>query len=138
MAAMARMSVGEALTNLVWARATSLEDVRCSANWMWAAKLPGEGANLAMAAASLSACLLQLGIAIDGGKDSLSMAALAPGENDEDETVKAPGALVVSAYVTCPDVTKVVTPDRIISAHARRVPRRTKSGVTNSRSIGMR
>lgn len=27
------------------------------------------------------------------------------------ETVKAPGNLVVSAYVTCPDVTQVVTPD---------------------------
>ncbi|MCK5379644.1 MAG: phosphoribosylformylglycinamidine synthase, partial [Acidobacteria bacterium] len=29
--AMARMSVGEALTNLVWARVTALEDTRCSA-----------------------------------------------------------------------------------------------------------
>ena len=109
--AMARMCVGESLTNLVWAPVSALEDVKCSGNWMWAAKLPGEGADLAMAAASLSACLLQLGIAIDGGKDSLSMAALAPGENGEDETVKAPGALVVSSYVTCPDVTGVVTPD---------------------------
>jgi phosphoribosylformylglycinamidine synthase len=110
-AAMARMCVGEALTNLVWAPVSALEDVKCSGNWMWAAKLPGEGARLAMAAESLSACLLQLGIAIDGGKDSLSMAALAPGEDGEDETVKAPGSLVVSAYVTCPDVTKIVTPD---------------------------
>jgi phosphoribosylformylglycinamidine synthase len=109
--AMARMCVGEALTNLVWAPVSALEDVKCSGNWMWAAKLPGEGASLAMAAASLSACLLQLGIAIDGGKDSLSMAALAPGPDGEDETVRAPGSLVVSAYVTCPDVTKVVTPD---------------------------
>jgi phosphoribosylformylglycinamidine synthase len=109
--AMARMCVGEALTNLVWAPVSALEDVKCSGNWMWAAKLPGEGASLAMAAAALSACLLQLGIAIDGGKDSLSMAALAPGPDGEDETVKAPGSLVVSAYVTCPDVTKVVTPD---------------------------
>jgi len=110
-AAMARMCVGEALTNLVWARVSALEDVKCSGNWMWAAKLPGEGARLAKAADSLSACLLQLGIAIDGGKDSLSMAALAPGAEGEDETVKAPGSLVVSAYVTCPDITNVVTPD---------------------------
>ncbi len=110
-AAMARMCVGEALTNLVWAPVSALQDVKCSGNWMWAAKLPGEGANLAMAAASLSDCLLRLGIAVDGGKDSLSMAALAPGAGGEDETVKAPGSLVVSAYVTCPDVTNVVTPD---------------------------
>ena len=42
--AMARMSVGEALTNIVWAKVSALEDIKCSGNWMWAAKLPGEGA----------------------------------------------------------------------------------------------
>ncbi|UCG87668.1 MAG: phosphoribosylformylglycinamidine synthase, partial [Gemmatimonadota bacterium] len=110
-AAMARMSVGEALTNLVWARVSALEDVKCSGNWMWAAKLPGEGAALFDAAAALSDFLAELGIAIDGGKDSLSMAAHAPGETGGDETVKAPGSLVVSAYVTCPDITQTVTPD---------------------------
>ncbi len=45
-------------------------------------------------------------MACDGGKDSLSMAASAGGE-----TVKAPGNLVVSAYVSCPDITATVTPD---------------------------
>jgi phosphoribosylformylglycinamidine synthase len=110
-AAMARMSVGEALTNLVWARVSALEDVKCSGNWMWAAKLPGEGAALYDAAVALSDILIELGIAIDGGKDSLSMAAHAPGSAGEDETVKAPGSLVVSAYVTCPDITQTVTPD---------------------------
>ncbi|MCL7968389.1 MAG: phosphoribosylformylglycinamidine synthase [marine benthic group bacterium] len=110
-AAMARLSVGEALTNLVWARVSHLEDVKCSGNWMWAAKLPGEGAALADAAVALARVLEELGIAIDGGKDSLSMAALAPGPDGVDETVKAPGSLVVSAYVTSPDVTKTVTPD---------------------------
>lgn len=34
------------------------------------------------------------------------MAASAGGE-----TVMAPGNLVISAYVTCPDITKTVTPD---------------------------
>jgi phosphoribosylformylglycinamidine synthase len=108
---MARLSLGEALTNLVWARVTDIEDVKCSGNWMWAAKLPGEGAALADAAVALAEALADLGIAIDGGKDSLSMAAIAPGPDGADETVKAPGALVVSAYVGCPDVTKTVTPD---------------------------
>ena len=42
----ARMAVGEALTNLAWARISGLEDIKCSANWMWAPKLPGEGAAL--------------------------------------------------------------------------------------------
>lgn len=36
---MAGMTVGEALTNLVWANITRLGDVKCSGNWMWAAKL---------------------------------------------------------------------------------------------------
>jgi phosphoribosylformylglycinamidine synthase len=110
-AAMARMAVAEALTNLVWANVTSLEDVRCSANWMWAAKLPGEGAALYEAAISMRDLMLELGIAVDGGKDSLSMAAQAPSAGGPDETVMAPGELVVSAYVTCPDITKTVTPD---------------------------
>jgi phosphoribosylformylglycinamidine synthase len=110
-AAMARMSVGEALTNLVWARVSTLQDVKCSGNWMWAAKLDGEGAALHDAAVALSDILTELGIAIDGGKDSLSMAAHAPADGRVDETVKAPGSLVVSAYVTCPDITQTVTPD---------------------------
>jgi phosphoribosylformylglycinamidine synthase len=110
-AAMARMSVGEALTNLVWAKVSALEDVKCSANWMWAAKLPGEGAALYDAAKAMRDMMIGLGIAVDGGKDSLSMAALAPNGVGDNETVKAPGSLVISAYVTCPDITKTVTPD---------------------------
>ncbi|KAI9078345.1 hypothetical protein K1719_039721 [Acacia pycnantha] len=104
--AMARLAVGEALTNLVWAKVTSLSDVKASGNWMYAAKLDGEGASMYDAALSLSEAMIELGIAIDGGKDSLSMAAHAGGE-----VVKAPGNLVISVYVTCPDITKTVTPD---------------------------
>jgi phosphoribosylformylglycinamidine synthase len=110
-AAMARMAVGEALTNLVWARATALEDVRCSANWMWAAKLPGEGAGLYDAAVAMSDLMVGLGMAVDGGKDSLSMAARAPLAGGGEELVKAPGELVISAYVSCPDIRRTVTPD---------------------------
>ncbi|XP_073526258.1 uncharacterized protein [Phyllobates terribilis] len=104
--AMARLAVGEALTNLVWAKVTSLEDVKASVNWMYAAKLDGEGAVMYDAATALADAMIELGIAVDGGKDSLSMAA-----RSGDEVVKAPGNLVVSSYVTCPDITKIVTPD---------------------------
>ncbi|KAK3231843.1 hypothetical protein Dsin_003724 [Dipteronia sinensis] len=104
--AMARLAVGEALTNLVWAKVTSLSDVKASGNWMYAAKLDGEGAAMYDAAIALSEAMIELGIAIDGGKDSLSMAAHSGGE-----VVKAPGNLVISVYVTCPDITKTVTPD---------------------------
>ncbi|KAL0452842.1 UNVERIFIED_CONTAM: putative phosphoribosylformylglycinamidine synthase, chloroplastic/mitochondrial [Sesamum latifolium] len=64
------------------------------------------GAAMYDAAIALSEAMIELGIAIDGGKDSLSMAAHASGE-----VVKAPGNLVISTYVTCPDITKTVTPD---------------------------
>ncbi|MFZ5997602.1 MAG: phosphoribosylformylglycinamidine synthase [Nitrospirota bacterium] len=109
--AMARMSVGEALTNIVWARISGIRDIRCSANWMWAPKLPGEGARLYDAAIAMRDIMLELGIAVDGGKDSLSMAARVTYGSGETEVVKSPGALVISAYATCPDITKVVTPD---------------------------
>ncbi|KAG7520508.1 hypothetical protein JOB18_030853 [Solea senegalensis] len=105
-AAGARMSVGEALTNLLFARVTALKDVKCSGNWMWAAKLPGEGACLWEACKAMCEVMGQLGVAVDGGKDSLSMAARVG-----KETVKAPGALVISAYAVCPDITATVTPD---------------------------
>jgi phosphoribosylformylglycinamidine synthase len=102
----ARMSVAEALTNMVWAKISGLEDIKCSANWMWAPKLPGEGAALYDAACAKRDLMVQLGIAVDGGKDSLSMATIV-----EDETVKSPRELVISAYATVSDITKVVTPD---------------------------
>lgn len=102
----ARMTVGECLTNLVFARITNLKDVKCSGNWMWPAKLPGEGAALYDACKAMCSVMKELGIAIDGGKDSLSMAARVGSQ-----TVKAPGTLVVSAYVGCPDIKATVTPD---------------------------
>jgi phosphoribosylformylglycinamidine synthase len=108
---MARMSVGEALTNIVWAKVSALEDIKCSGNWMWAAKLIGEGARLYDAALALRDILLEFGIAVDGGKDSLSMAAKVMDTSGKAEIVKAPGNLVISAYVTCPDITKVISPD---------------------------
>lgn len=57
-------------------------------------------------AVALRDAMIALGVACDGGKDSLSMAAPAAGE-----VVMAPGNLVISAYAGCPDITKVVTPD---------------------------
>jgi phosphoribosylformylglycinamidine synthase len=102
----ARMAVGEALTNIVWAQISRLQDIKCSANWMWAPKLPGEGAALYDAVCAMRDLMIQLGIAVDGGKDSLSMATRVG-----DEVVKSPRELVISAYATMPDIKKVVTPD---------------------------
>ena len=102
----ARMAVGESLTNLVWAKIDDLEQVKCSANWMWAPKLPGEGAALFDAAKGMCDAMIAVGMAVDGGKDSLSMATMVG-----DETVKSPRELVISAYAAMTDITKVITPD---------------------------
>lgn len=105
-AAMGRLTVGEACTNLVWAAITDIEDVKCSGNWMWASKLEGEGAAMYDCCEAMGQAMLELGVAVDGGKDSLSMAAKV-----NDELVKAPGTLVVSVYAACPDVSLTVSPD---------------------------
>jgi phosphoribosylformylglycinamidine synthase len=102
----ARMAVGEMLTNMAAARISSLRDIRCRANWMWPAKLPHEGPVLYDAAIAMRDIMLALGIAVDGGKDSLSMAATLDGR-----TVKSPGELVILGYAPVPDIRQVLTPD---------------------------
>ncbi|HLC85585.1 MAG TPA: phosphoribosylformylglycinamidine synthase [Candidatus Nanoarchaeia archaeon] len=102
----ARMAVAEMLCNMASARISDIGDIRCRANWMWPAKLPHEGALLYDAAVAMSDLMVELGIAVDGGKDSLSMAATVSGE-----LVKAPGSLVILGYAPVPDITKKVTPD---------------------------
>lgn len=74
---------------------------------MWAAKLPGEGWALYQACEAMCEIMKAVGVGVDGGKDSLSMAARVPGQEGTSSIVKAPGSLVVSAYAPCPDITKV-------------------------------
>ncbi len=105
-AAGARMAVGEAWTNLVWAKIDDPLQVKCSANWMWAPKLAGEGAAINDAARAMRDAMIATGMAVDGGKDSLSMATVIG-----KETVKSPRQLVISAYAAMEDITKVITPD---------------------------
>ena len=102
-AAQGRMSVAEAVTNMMGAGIRGLGSVRASANWMWAAKLEGEGARLYAAAVAMSDLMTQLGMAVDGGKDSLSMAA-----STSAGVVKAPGQLVIAPYAYMPDVRRRV------------------------------
>ncbi|MDO8667482.1 MAG: phosphoribosylformylglycinamidine synthase [bacterium] len=102
----AHMIVGETLTNMASVLISNIRDIRCRANWMWAAKLPHEGALLHDAAKAMSDFMIEVGIAVDGGKDSLSMAATVQGE-----LVKAPGSLVIFGYAPVPDITRKVTPD---------------------------
>jgi len=62
---------------------------------MWAAKLPGEGAALYDACTAMCKVMSELGIAVDGGKDSLSMAARVDGD-----IVKAPGLYILHSNKT--------------------------------------
>lgn len=110
-AAQGRLSVAEMITNIMCARITGLSHIKCSGNWMSAPKLPGEGAKLYDAAVAMRDLMVKLGMAIDGGKDSLSMATKVPLPDGKIEIVKSPGQLVISGYVTMSDITKVVTPD---------------------------
>lgn len=109
--AMARISVGEMMTNLAGVKISSRKDIKCEGNWMWAAKLPGDCASLYDAAIAMRDVMIELGIAIDGGKDSLSMAAKCPVGFGQTETVRAPGALVITGYSTLDNVESKLTPD---------------------------
>ena len=62
---------------------------------MWALGGEGEKYRMYTAVNSLSSILCKLGIAIDGGKDSLSMSH---------QGVNSPGSLVLSGYCTVPDI----------------------------------
>lgn len=110
-AAMARLSVGEALTNLIWASLghRGLEDCKCSANWMWAAKLKGEAVRMHKCCLAMTQVMKELGIAVDGGKDSLSM-AVKESQDVNARDVKAPGTLVITMYALCDNVERTITP----------------------------
>lgn len=68
-AAMARLAVGEAVTNLAMCKITALADVRASVNWMHAAKMGCEGAAMYESGESTRACgfILTLSLAWECG-----------------------------------------------------------------------
>ncbi|RJQ31583.1 phosphoribosylformylglycinamidine synthase [Candidatus Parcubacteria bacterium] len=98
--AMARMVAADALLKVVFTKITKRTEVKASANWMLAAKLPGGLAWLWDAAVALREILDKIGVDIDGGKDSLSMAATVPGEK---EKVRSLSTLVITTYAACVD-----------------------------------
>lgn len=105
--AASRLSVAEALTNLVWASLThGLSGVSLSANWMWPCNNPGENARLYRAVEAISDFAIRLGINIPTGKDSLSMTQKYP----DGTRVMAPGTVIVSAAAEVDDVRKTVNP----------------------------
>ncbi|MEM6987955.1 MAG: phosphoribosylformylglycinamidine synthase [Pseudomonadota bacterium] len=109
--ASARMSVGEALTNLAHAPVGDLSNVSLSANWMAACGEPGDDAALydAVKAVGLDLCPA-LGINIPVGKDSLSMRTV--WESAAGRTAQSsPLSLVTTAFAPVHDVSRALTPE---------------------------
>jgi len=106
--AMVRMSIGEMLTNMMFCKIGKMEDIRCSGNWMWPLNMEGEKDRLYKSVKSMCECMEELGIALDGGKDSLSMTYK---DNYKGNIIKSPGTLVVSGYTRVEDINKKTTPD---------------------------
>ncbi len=99
-------SIGEALSNIVWAPLEKgLKSVSLSANWMWPCNNEGEDARLYEAVQGISDFAISLGINVPTGKDSLSMK-----QKYKDGEVIAPGTVIISAAGHCDDITKVVEP----------------------------
>ena len=105
-AAGAKLAIAEALTNIIWAPLSDhLRSISLSANWMWPCKNEGEDARLYSACQAISDFAIALGINVPTGKDSLSMA-----QKYKDETVLAPGTVVVSAVGGVSDIRKIIEP----------------------------
>ena len=104
--AMAGMALGEMLTNLVFAQITNIHDIRISGNWMWPLKLKGEDLALYEACDELTKLCKEIGVAIDGGKDSLSMIYK---DSKTNEIIPSPRQLVLSAYGPMEDIRHKIT-----------------------------
>jgi len=102
-----RMSIAEALTNLVWTPVSDeLSGVSLSANWMWPSRNPGENARLYKAVQGASEFAIALGLNIPTGKDSMSMTQKYP----DGKMVMAPGTLIISSVAECENVYKTIDP----------------------------
>ena len=104
---MARLSIGEMLTNIMCGVINDITDIKCSGNWMWPNNDEYEQYNLYSAVKSVNVIMKELGIAIDGGKDSLSMLV----KDENGACIKSPKTLVVTGYAEIPNFNLRITPD---------------------------
>jgi phosphoribosylformylglycinamidine synthase len=99
-------SIAEALTNIVFAPlADGLKSISLSANWMWPCRNEGEDARLYEAVKEISEFSIALGVNVPTGKDSLSMK-----QKYKDESVIAPGTVIITAAGHCSDIMRIVEP----------------------------
>ena len=106
----ARMTIGEALTNMLGGYVEDIHDISLSANWMSASGHKGEDAKLfeAVKAVGMDLCP-ELGLTVPVGKDSMSMKS-SWSENGEDKSVTSPLSLIITAFAKTPDVRSQKTP----------------------------
>ena len=100
------MSVGEMITNMMGVYISDIKDIKCSGNWMWNIKGEGEYDAVYETAKEMCSVMKELGISLDGGKDSLSMSV-----KHNYKTIVSPGTLVISGYAPCPDIYCKTTPN---------------------------
>jgi len=106
-AAGSRISIAEALTNVVWTPIRNqLDGVSLSANWMWPGRNEGEDARLYSAVEAASDFAIALGINIPTGKDSMSMTQKYP----DGRRVMAPGTLIISTVGESKNVYSTIHP----------------------------
>ena len=106
----ARMTIGEALTNMLGGYVADIHDISLSANWMSASGHTGEDAKLfeAVKAIGMDLCP-ELGLTVPVGKDSMSMKSSWT-EGGQDKSVTSPLSLIITAFSKTPDVRLQITP----------------------------
>lgn len=110
--ASARMSVGEAITNITASFIENISDIKLSANWMAASGNDKNDFALfeSVKAIGMDLCP-KLGISIPVGKDSMSMQT--KWHDKKEKNISSPMSLVISAFSECSNVSKTLTPQMI-------------------------
>ena len=106
-----RMAVAEALLNLAGTPLPGRNRIKLSANWMAAARAPGQDAALRATVEAVADDFCQaLELSIPVGKDSLSMQTRWEADGSE-HAMTAPVSLNVTAFSPVPDVRGCITPE---------------------------
>ena len=105
-----RMSVAEALTNMISVPIKGLDQIQVSANWMAPTKEEEENFALREGVEALSGICVDLDISVPVGKDSLSMKTKWKDDGIE-KTVTSPLSGVVTAVAPVNDISLGITPE---------------------------
>lgn len=105
-----RMTVADAMMGMMFAPISKRENIKASANWMLAAKLPGGLAWLYDAAVALKDVIEKVMVDINGGKDSLSLATKIKIDGIE-QVIRSLNTLVFTLQADCPDFRYKITAD---------------------------